>query len=62
MPTFRALLIAALSAAMFAAPAIADVAEPNPEAAIATAPVQVDGNELFRVRGSSAFPASERAA
>ncbi len=31
-------------------------------AEVATAPVMVDGEELFRVRGVSAFPAQERAA
>lgn len=33
-----------------------------PEAEIATAPVEIDGSVLFRVRGVSAFPAERRAA
>src|SRR5207344_1984631 len=32
-----------------------------PEAEIATAPVQLDGATLFRVRGASSFPADVRA-
>jgi small-conductance mechanosensitive channel len=33
-----------------------------PKAEIATAPVEIDGNILFRVRGVSAYPAEKRAA
>ena len=36
--------------------------ESDPEAAMATAPVEVDGRELFRVRGTSSYPAARRAA
>ncbi|HPU81290.1 MAG TPA: mechanosensitive ion channel family protein, partial [Accumulibacter sp.] len=34
----------------------------HPDATVATAPVEVDGRVLFRVRGVSSFPARERAA
>jgi small-conductance mechanosensitive channel len=34
----------------------------NPDAEIATAPVEVDGRVLFRVRGVSSYPAEQRAA
>jgi len=33
-----------------------------PEAALETAPVEIDGQLLFRVRGASSYPAQERAA
>jgi small-conductance mechanosensitive channel len=35
---------------------------PSPEAEIPTAPVRIDNRELFRVRGTSSFPAAARAA
>jgi small-conductance mechanosensitive channel len=34
----------------------------TPEAALETAPVQIDGQVLFRVRGASSYPAEDRAA
>ena len=66
--TIVALLAGALA---FAAPALAVEAratEESPtkstelEAELPTAPVVIDGNVLFRVRGTSAFPADRRAA
>jgi hypothetical protein len=33
-----------------------------PDAELPSAPVEIDGNVLFRVRGTSAFPAEKRAA
>ncbi|HTG80837.1 MAG TPA: mechanosensitive ion channel family protein, partial [Geobacteraceae bacterium] len=33
-----------------------------PEAALETAPVEIDGQVLFRVRGASSYPAAQRAA
>lgn len=66
--TIVALLAAALA---FEAPALAveaHAAEESPtkstelEAELPTAPVVIDGNVLFRVRGTSAFPADRRAA
>src|SRR5688572_17588122 len=43
--------------------ASAQTALPTPaEAEVATAPVEIDGRELFRVRGASSLPAGERAA
>ncbi len=39
----------------------AQVSDEAAEGAIATAPVEVDGVELFRVRGVSSYPAPERA-
>ena len=43
-------------------PAAAGAQEQAAPQAAATAPVTVDGAELFRVRGVAAFPAQERAA
>jgi small-conductance mechanosensitive channel len=66
--TIVALIAGALA---FAAPALAveaRAAEERPtktaelEAELPTAPVVIDGNVLFRVRGTSAFPADRRAA
>ena len=33
-----------------------------PEAELTTAPVEIDGQMLFRVRGASSYPAEQRAA
>jgi small-conductance mechanosensitive channel len=54
-------LFAAAAAAQPPAAAAGPPAEPDPEVAHATAPVVVDGATLFRVRGSSGYPAEERA-
>jgi small-conductance mechanosensitive channel len=43
------------------APRAAEESGPDAEAAHVTAPVVLDGEMLFRVRGTSAFPAEERA-
>src|SRR5436190_23067598 len=50
-------LAASGDAAKGAPPAIV-----HPDAGLAAAPVEIDGTELFRVRGVPAFPAAERAA
>ena len=56
-----AALLPALAAAQPAGGPARAAAEPDPEIARVTAPVVVDGATLFRVRGSSALPAEERA-
>jgi small-conductance mechanosensitive channel len=61
----RARATALLAACVWAAPAAAQVPSPaGPEAEIAhvTAPVVVDGETLFRVRGTTSYPAEQRAA
>ncbi|WP_313951708.1 mechanosensitive ion channel family protein [Accumulibacter sp.] len=61
------LLLTALSATAATSPAVAaaTAAAPHdyvhPDAEIATAPVEVDGRVLFRVRGVTSFPAQSRA-
>ncbi len=54
---------ALLFSLLIASPALADSAEEQREVAapIATAPVELDGVALFRVRGASTFPAADRA-
>ena len=61
------LLMTALATIMPADNAAAQQSSDNPgiiiaERGIATAPVSIDGRVLFRVRGVTAFPATERAA
>jgi small-conductance mechanosensitive channel len=55
-----------LPAMAIASTALAQVGTPwgelHPDAEIVTAPVEVDGRVLFRVRGVTSFPAEERAA
>ncbi len=59
----RIAAIVALVATPFASLAAdTGAAQPPPEVAIATAPVVVDGQTVFAVRGISSFPAEERAA
>jgi small-conductance mechanosensitive channel len=66
--TIVALLVAALAVQTLVLAVEARAAEESPgktselEAELPTAPVIVDGNVLFRVRGTSAFPAARRAA
>ncbi len=63
--TIRATCAAALAvvlAAAVAADVLAQGAAPaSTDAALATAPVTLDGVELFRVRGVSSYPAETRA-
>src|SRR5262245_35958454 len=51
------ILIAVLTVSSVSAQVSGEAAE----AAITTAPVEIDGVELFRVRGVSSYPAAERA-
>lgn len=60
------LLLTALTATVATSPALAAAAaaQPDyvhPDAEVATAPVEVDGRVLFRVRGVTSFPAQSRA-
>jgi len=55
-------LIAILAAVAVAAPAAQEPEDGgHPDADIRTAPVTLDGRDLFRVRGVTSFPAEERA-
>jgi small-conductance mechanosensitive channel len=56
-----ALLLAPLSLAQAAAPPEQVAARPAPAERIETAPVVIDGDTLFRLRGISSYPAKERA-
>jgi small-conductance mechanosensitive channel len=63
--TLATLLILLMVPAPQAAGAAADSNKKpaaTPEAALETAPVQMDGQTLFRVRGASSYPAEDRAA
>jgi len=55
--------VPSFSASVEPAPASTDVEKPAAQdgAEISVAPVTIDGNELFRLRGISAFPAERRA-
>ncbi len=61
--SYRALAAVAM-AVVLGLPSVAAAAteETNPEQAIEQAPVEVDGSVLFRVRGTTSFPAESRAA
>ena len=63
---FQTLLLLAVLSTGTAGQALAQTADPsdaaNLEAQIDTAPVEVDGQVLFRVRGASSMPAETRAA
>jgi small-conductance mechanosensitive channel len=52
-----------IAAALHASGLVAqESAAPPPDAAIETAPVEIDGRTLFAVRGTSSYPAAQRAA
>src|SRR6476619_5904607 len=57
----RTLLLALLLAGPLAAERLLAQSPPGADETIATAPVEVDGEVLFNVRGTSSFPAAERA-
>ncbi|HJV35589.1 mechanosensitive ion channel family protein, partial [Geomonas sp.] len=54
-------LLAALPAPISAADDKQPAAAASPDAALETAPVEIDGQLLFRVRGASSYPAAQRA-
>ena len=59
----RAMLLVALQAALaLCLPLRASAQDHQPDLEIETAPVEVDGQVLFRVRGASSLPADARAA
>jgi small-conductance mechanosensitive channel len=67
MVSFYRILVLLLAMALAAQGCIAATAQEqdggeHPDAAVVTAPVEVDGRVLFRVRGVSSYPAEQRAA
>ena len=61
MTAIRVALLACAIVALAAGQRLAAQGAPPPGEAVAAAPVEIDGSLLFRVRGTSSYPATERA-